>query len=140
MAFAVIVAEPGWEPVAKPELLTRATVVLPEFQLEKVVRISLLPSSKCPVATNCRFDPTEMVAVAGETVKLVSVAVVTCRLFNVPGTPPKSAVMFVLPVATPVTAPVVLPTVATAGEDDVQVATDVRFRVLPSWKLPVATS
>ena len=81
-----------------------------------------------------------MVAVLGEMVKLVSVALVTCRLFNVPAMPPKIAVMFVLPVATPVAAPVVLPTVATAGDDDVQVATDVRFRVLPSWKLPVATS
>ena len=132
-------AGPGLEPVAKPELLTTATLALFELQLEKVVRISLVPSSKCPVATNCRVDPTDMVAVLGEMIKLVSVALVTCRLFNVPAMPPKSAVMLVLPVATPVTAPVVLPTVATAGDDDVQVATDVRFRVLP-WKLPVATS
>jgi hypothetical protein len=136
-----MVADPGLEPVARPELgLTTAMLALFELQSEKVVRISVDRSSKCPVATNCRLDPTDMVAVLGESVKLVSWAVVTCRPFNVPATPPKSAVIFVLPLATPVTAPVVLPTVATPGDDDVQVATDVRLRVLPSWKLPVATS
>jgi len=51
---------------------------------------------------------------------------------------PDSAVMVVVPAATPVTNPVVLLTVATEGADEVQVTSVVRFCVVPLLYVPVA--
>jgi hypothetical protein len=127
--------------VARPELLIMATPVLLEVQFEKMVKTSVVPSLKVPFAVNWSVDPSEIgPGVFGEIVTLVRFAFVTCRPLRDPLAPAKTAVMFVVPGATPVTIPAFRLTVATLGFEDVQIAMFVIFWVLPSAKCPVAVS
>ena len=99
-------------------------------------------SLKVPVAVNCCELPKLIDGLAGATVMDCNVAFVTVRV-AVPLWPTKAAEMVVLPGATPVARPLVadaLLTVATEDEDEVHVTADVRLRLCPSAKFPVALS
>ena len=89
------------------------------------------PSLKVPFARNCSEAPTLIVGFAGPTAIECRVAFVTVRVV-VPLSPLNTAVIVVVPGATPVTTPLlsfVLLIVATDGEDEVHVTAEVRFRV-----------
>ena len=73
--LAVMVAVPAARAVAKPLLLTVATVVSEELQEAWVVISPLGPTANVPVAVNCWVAPTDMVAVAGLTAMEVGSAI-----------------------------------------------------------------
>lgn len=79
-----------------------------------------------------------MEAEAGETVMAVSVAALTVMPIADEDTPLEKAVTVVLPSATPVTTPLVLPTLAMAGAAEVQLTVPVMLAVEPSEYVPVA--
>lgn len=79
-----------------------------------------------------------METVAGATAMLVSGEAVTVMLTTFDVMPFRAAVTVVLPTATPVTMPVLLPTLAVAGLAEAQVTVVVIFAVELSEKVPVA--
>ena len=140
MRVAVIVVVPAPVLVADPSEPMTATEMFEELQFTWLVRFRVEPSLNPPLAANCCECPVLMVALAGETFMDVSVALVTVS-DAVPTCPPKSAEMVVVPAATPETVPLLplaLLTVATDGEDEVQVATAVNPSVSPLVKIPFA--
>ena len=78
-----------------------------------------------------------MVAVAGVTVTLASLAVLTLSV-AVPVLPPYVAEIVVTPADTGTPRPVAAPTVATAGAEDVHAALVVTSAFVPSAKSAVA--
>jgi hypothetical protein len=76
---AVIVEVPALELVNRPLELMMATETFDELQLTWLVRFIVDPSLNVPFAANCCVDPVLMLAVAGVTLKDVSVAFVTVR-------------------------------------------------------------
>jgi hypothetical protein len=52
VAIAVIVVDPGFSPVTRPEELTVATFMSLELQATWFVRSSLAPVMRVPIATN----------------------------------------------------------------------------------------
>ena len=134
--LALIVVMPGSDVLASPWLLMVATAVLEEFQLTKVVRSCVLPSVKVPVALNCCFVPSGMETVGGVMVRNTKTGGVTVRIVE-PLTEPKEAVIAVVPWARLVASPWLL-MVATGVLEEFQLTALVRFRVLPSVKVPVA--
>ena len=73
--LAVMVAVPAARAVARPLLLTVATVVSEELQETWVVISPLGPIANVPVAVNCWVAPTDMVALAGLTAMEVGSAI-----------------------------------------------------------------
>ena len=65
--IAAMVVEPALAPVARPVLLTVATMGLDEFQVTCVVKSRLVPSEYVPVAVNCWVTPTGMDGLPGVT-------------------------------------------------------------------------
>jgi len=119
-------------------LLTVATAVSEELQVTALVRSLLLPSSYWPVATYCQWAPKR-------TVVLVEVTYIETKEGTVtlaqPLALPEVAVIAAVPIATPLAIPRLpgeLPTVATAGLEESQVATVVKSLVLPSLNVPMA--
>jgi len=72
--LAVIVELPGATPVADPSVLIVAKVLSLEFHVAALVRFTVLPSEKCPVAVNCSLCPT-VIDFAG-----FGVTTIVCRL------------------------------------------------------------
>ena len=64
---AVMVAEPVARMVARPVLLTVATVESEEDQVTSVEISKVVPSEKVPVAVNCWLTPTGTLGFAGVT-------------------------------------------------------------------------
>jgi hypothetical protein len=104
-------------PVATPPERIVATVVLLELQVTSEVIATVLPSEYVPVAFSCWVLPLKTEGFAGVTPidTKVAVATVTPVLAVWPS---KMAVIGELPADTPVTRPVLAPTVATAGVAD----------------------
>jgi len=143
---AWIVVDPVAPDAARPSdpavLLMRATSVLVEFHLTEAVRFCVEPSEKMPVAVNCSVVPSAMLGLVGVTSRVLSVAAVTAKVVD-PDIAPDAAAMVVEPVSTAMTEPAdsaVLLTVATLVLDELHVTEAVRFCVVPSENVPVATS
>jgi hypothetical protein len=106
---AVIEVLPTPRPVTRPllvnALLTWAIPLLPEVQLTRLVRPSVVPSLNVPVAVRRSVVP---LAIAGSrtTVRELSVGAVKATVVA-PWTPPRVAVIGALPTARPVTSPIV---------------------------------
>src|SRR2546428_456471 len=115
-SVAVIVVVPAATDVAKPceppALLIVATAVLDELQVTWVVRSCVVLSLKVPVAVNCRVVPFAMLGLVGVTVIVDRVAAVTVSVV-LPETPPKVAVIVVVPAATDVARPALPPAAPT---------------------------
>ena len=67
LKVAVMVAVPAATPVARPLLLTVATVALDELQVTTVVISRLAPSENMPAAANCVVAPAGMLGLEGVT-------------------------------------------------------------------------
>src|SRR5574341_56972 len=98
---------PGATAVATPEAEMVATAGALEVQVTWVVRSSLVPSEKIPVAVKGWERPDGTVGALGETEMDVSVAGVTVS-GGVPLTDERVAEMVVAPAATPVARPAAL--------------------------------
>ena len=91
------------------------------------------------MAVSCSVNPMGMLGFAGPTTMDTRVAEVTVR-FVVPDIDPRLAVIVVVPAATGVARPYVVPTVATAESEDFQVTDVVRSFVVLSEYVPVAVN
>jgi hypothetical protein len=141
-------ATPNTSPGLGPPVLS--TVAVPsadDVQLTSVVRSSVLPSLKSPVAVSCPVVPLAIVAVGtgGVVVTVIESRVAAMTVTGAePDTPLRVALIETFPTATPNTSPglgsPVLSTVAVPSADDVQLTSVVRSWVLPSLKSPVAVS
>jgi hypothetical protein len=145
---AVMVLEPTAAAVAFPlvpdVLLIVATAVFDELQVTDVVRTCVVLFEYVPVAVNCCVVPLAMLGLDGVTaidtrvtISGYTVSVVYTVL------PSNDAVMVQLPPATAVAIPLLTPAlliVATAVFDELQVAEDVTFGVVPSEYVPVAVN
>jgi len=130
--LAVMSALPPLTPEATPEvLLTVATPVVPELQLEEAVTSRVVPSLYVAVAMNAWMALTGIEGVAGVTAIDTNVAAVTVKL-AVPVLPPKLAVMTEVPPLTAEATPEVLLTVATPVVPELQLEEVVTSRVVPS--------
>jgi hypothetical protein len=129
---AVIVAVPATAAVAKPLLLTVATVVLDEVQMTCVVISKTVPSEYAPDAVNFWVAPTAMLGLAGLTEMEDRVAEVTVRVV-LPEIVPKVAVMVtgVVLAATAAAKPL-LSTTATDVLDELQMTCVVISKLVPS--------
>jgi len=108
-------------------VLTVATDVVDEVQMDSWVISWIDPSEYVPVAKNCWMAPTGMDGTTATDDKLAEVTVSTVF----PEKFPDVAVMIVGPTATAVARPVLRPTVATDGLDEFQLTS-----VLISWVDP----
>src|SRR6266436_3898499 len=142
----IVMGPPAATDVAKPcdppALLIVATAVLDELQVTWVVRSCVVLSLKVPVAVNCRVVPFAILGVVGVTVIVDRFAAVTVSVV-LPETPPKVAVIVVVPAATDVARPCDPPAlliVATAVLDELHVTWVVRSCVVLSLKVPVAVN
>src|SRR5207247_367042 len=145
-SVAVIVVVPAATDVAKPcdrpGFVYVATPASEELQATWVVRSCVVLSLKVPVAVNCRVVPFVRVGVAGVTVIVDRVAAVTVSVV-LPETPPKVAVIVVVPAATDVAKPFEPPAlliVTTAAAEGLQATWVVRTCVVLSLKVPVAVN
>ena len=135
---ATLVASPT-EPAAF-EIV--AVAVVADAHVAVAVRFCVVASLYVPVATNCCVVPFAIDGVAGVTAIDTSVAAVTVSIV-LPLIAPLVAEMTVVPAATLVArpaAPAAFEIVAVAAVAETQVAVAVRFCVVPTLKLPVATN
>ena len=140
--LAEIVLVPDAAVVARPLPFTLATFTFDELHVTCVLRFSVVPSLKVPVAVNCTDPPAATDGSFGDTVIVVSVALVTVS-DELPDWPANKAVIVALPGETPVANPLVSvesPTVATDDGAEDHEAEPVRFCVLPSAKFPMAVN
>jgi hypothetical protein len=139
---AVIVDVPAARQDARPlepaALLTVATFVLDELQVTDAVRFCVVPSEYAPVAMNCLVVPLALVGLDGVIERDVRVAGVTVRVVD-PDLPPNVAVIVVEPAATVLANPDAL-IVATPVFDESQPTEAVKFCVVLSEYIPVATN
>lgn len=141
-AVAVIVEVPAVNPIARPCAplkLMLATRGFDELQFTRPVAFSVVPSLSVPVAVNCTVVPRAIDAIVDETTSFVIAGAPTVRV-TLPLTPESVPVIFALPCARVVTAPVPETTVATFVLDEVQVTLAVRSLLVPSLYWPVAVS
>ena len=116
--------------VTRPELFTVATEVVEELQVTPLTRSWLDPSLYVAVAVYCWLMPMPRVNPTGVTEMELIVGAVTVRLVELLMLP-RVAEIFVEPAASAVTKPFAS-TVATVVEDEPQVTSAVRSRLLPS--------
>jgi hypothetical protein len=135
---AVIVELPTPAPVARPDELIVAVVVVPDDQVTVDVRFCVVPSLKVPVAVNCCVAPLAIDGVAGVTAIDCSVAAVTVSKVE-PLMDDDVAVIVAVPTPAPLASPAVL-IVAVAVVPELQVTVLVRFCVVPSLNVPVAVN
>src|ERR1700678_2617458 len=133
-----MVEVPTPAPLASPEALIVAVVVVPEDQVTLDVRFCVEPSLNVPVAVNCCVSPLSIGGFAGVTAIDCSVAAVTVSKVE-PLIEDDVAVIVELPTPAPVARPPVL-IVAVVVVPEVQVTVDVRFCVVPSLNVPVAVN
>lgn len=137
---ALMVVVPALMAVARPwrlVLVTEATVVSEDSQVQDWVIFLVVLSLKVPVAMNCLRRPTLTEGSAGVTamdtrIALVTVTVVLALMTMAPG---MVAVIMAVPPAMAVTFPSMrgeLSTVATAVLEELQLTWVVMSRVLPS--------
>lgn len=126
---------PSPTPVAMPRASMVATVVSLEVQVTEPEILPVVLFENVPVAVKVVVLPLPIDIVAGVIAMLCSVASVTVMLaageVMVPYNEGMAAVMLVVPTATPVTKPVLLPTLAVPGATDVHVTKVVRSAVVP---------
>src|SRR5262249_53189277 len=103
-AVAVMVVDPGEMavviPLLFPELLTEATLLFVEAQVQGTVRSWVLPSLKVPVALRLTMTPAGMAKLAGAISTLSKVALLTVKTV-VALTEPEAAVMLAVIVVVP---------------------------------------
>src|SRR5215813_11287116 len=138
---AVTVTAPTAPLTPSPEAEIDSTILLDELHNTLLVSCKLVPSVNLPIAVNCCWTPSGIVALPGVTAIEVSRALPTASVV-VPETPPEVALIVVLPGATPFANPGVPETliVATDGLDEAHVTLAVMSRVPPSENLPVAVN
>ena len=95
---ATIVELPAVKVVARPELLTVATLPTDDVHVALLVMSCVLASEKVPLAVNCCVDATGTEGFAGITVIETTTAVVTVRT-ELPVMEPEVAEMVALPAA-----------------------------------------
>jgi len=135
---ALIVELPAFTPVAKPEALIVATVVVPDAHVTLPVKSCVELSLNVPVAVNCCVPATMMEGVAGVTAIDDSVAAVTVNVVE-PTTLPLVALIVDVPTFRVVAKPEAL-IVATVVVPDAHVTLLVRFCVELSLNVPVAVN
>src|SRR5580698_2783626 len=135
---ALIVEVPTPAPLASPEALIVAVVVVPEVQVTVDVRFCVVPSLNVPVAVNCWVAPLAIEGFAGVTAIDCNVAAVTVSKVE-PEIDDDVAAMVEVPTPAPVASPAALIVAVVVVPDD-QVTVDVRFCVVPSLKVPVAVN
>jgi hypothetical protein len=135
---AVIVELPTPAPVARPDELIVAVVVVPDDQVTVDVRFCVVPSLKVPVAVNCCVAPLAIDGFAGVTAIDCNVAAFTVSKVE-PLIDDDVAVMVEVPMPAPVARPAALIVAVVVVPDD-QVTVDVRFCVVPSLNVPVAVN
>src|SRR5580693_2661561 len=128
--IAVILVVPVACAVARPLLLSVATLVLDEFHVTSPVISVVVPSVNVPIALNCSVPSASIEALFGVTAIDARFAIVTVTLV-VPLMLFKAAVIVTVPGATPVTSPV-LETVASLVSEEDQSTVLVMVFVLPS--------
>jgi hypothetical protein len=129
-ALTVVIptAAPTRLPVLAPIVAVNGSA---EDQMTCDVTSAVVPSEYVPVAVRLVLAPLASVAPA-VMVMLFSTAAVTVTLATGDMMPFKDALTAAEPTATPVTVPVLAPTVAVAGETDVQVTWVLMSELLPS--------
>jgi hypothetical protein len=135
---ALIVLVPAPTAVANPPAAIVATVVVTELQVAVPVKFSVELSENVPVAVNCSFVPFAIEGFAGVTAIDTSVAAVTVRVVE-PVMPPETALIVLVPAATPVANPPAV-IVATPAVTELQAAVPVKFSVELSENVPVAVN
>jgi hypothetical protein len=135
---AVIVEVPTPAPLARPDALIVAVVVVPDDQVTVDVRFWVVPSLNVPVAVNCCVVPLVIEGFAGVTAIDCSVAAVTVSNVD-PEIDDDVAVIVEVPTPAPLARPAAL-IVAVAVVPEDQVTVDVRFCVEPSLNVPVAVN
>jgi hypothetical protein len=135
---ALIVLVPAPTAVANPPVVMVATPVVAELHVTEPVRFCVELSENVPVAVNCCFAPALIEGFAGVTAIDVSVAAVTVRVVE-PLTVPETALIVLVPTATPVANPPVV-IVATPVVAELHVTELVRFCVELSENVPVAVN
>jgi hypothetical protein len=139
---AVIVEVPAARQDARPlepaALLIVDTVAFEELQVTDAVRFCVVPSEYVPVAVNCLVVPFALVGLDGLIEMDASVAGVTVRALDA-DLLPKAAVIVAEPAATAVVSPDAL-IIATPAFDESQLTEVVRFCVVLSEYVPVATN
>lgn len=134
---AVTVVVPTAVPMTIPVLLpTVAVNGSADVQVTCAVMSAVVLSEYVPVADRFAFVP--LGSVAPVTAILLRMASVTVILASGEVMPLKDADTVVEPTATPVTVPVCMPTVAVAGNAEVQVTCVLMSVLLPSEKVPMA--
>jgi len=134
---ATIVELPAVKVVARPELLTVATLPTDDVHVALLVMSCVLASEKVPLAVNCCVDATGTEGFAGITVIETITAVVTVRT-ELPVMEPEVAEMVALPAATVLAKPV-LSTAAIVASDELHAKPDI-FWVPPSVNSPTAVN
>jgi hypothetical protein len=135
---AVIVELPTPAPLARPDGLIVAVVVVPELHVTVPVRFCVVPSLNVPVAVNCCAAPLVIDGFAGVTAIDCSVAAVTVSTVE-PLIAPDVALIVEVPTPAPVASPAALIVAVEVVPDD-QVTVEVRFSVVPSLNVPVAVN
>ena len=115
--------------VASPELSIVATVVFDDVQVTEVVRSTVVPFWRVPIAVNCCVAAEEMDGLVGVIDIEDKFATVTFTVVE-PLTPFRVALMVAVPEATPVTSPFE-PTVAIVVSEVDQLAESVTVSVAP---------
>jgi hypothetical protein len=136
--LAVMTDEPVASADARPIVEMVATAGLADAHVTEAVTFLVEPSVYVPVAMNCSVRPLATDGSAGVTAIEVKSAAVTVRVV-VPVTPPSVALTVLPPSASAMARPVLV-ILATATLDDAQAADAVRFCVVPSEYVPVATN
>jgi hypothetical protein len=135
---ALIVEVPTPAPLASPEALIVAVVVVPEDQVTLDVRFCVEPSLNVPVAVNCCVAPLAIDGFAGVTAIDCSVAAVTVSKVE-PLMDDDVAVIVEFPTPAALARPEALIVAVVVVPED-QVTLDVRFCVVPSLNVPVAVN
>ena len=137
-AVAEIVAVPPFLPCARPEPRSDAMLGLDDFHETPPRLLAVLPSLNVPLALNLIEVPRAIRGFAGFTVMETRCAVETVSPVD-PLTPPKTALIVLLPAATLVRSPWPL-MVAAAGFEDVQTADPLTSCEVLSLNVPVAAN
>ena len=137
LKVAEMLAVPAATPVAVPPGPTVATAGLSEVQFESRLITWVLESLNVPVATNESCVPGAIVRFTGVIDMDTIVAFVTSSVADAL-TDPSAAVMVVIPGLRPFAIPLLAPTLATSGFDELHEHWTVRSWVLPSLKVPIA--
>src|SRR5271154_1854511 len=135
---ALIVEVPTPAPVASPDVLIVAAVVVAELHVTVLVRFCVEPSLNVPIAVNCCVAPLVIEGFAGVTAIDCSVAAVTVRSVE-PLIDDDVAEIVEVPTPAPLARPAALIVAVVVVPED-QVTLDVRFCVVPSLNVPVAVN